>query len=44
MSKLRNVDILGHMLRYYHELGEAMERNESSEEALHSDSMCRKGA
>jgi|GEM_PF-4488795 len=44
MSKLRNVDVLRHILRYCHELEEAMERNESSEKALHSDSMCRKGA
>jgi len=41
MSKLRNVDVLGHILRYYHELGEAMERNEASEEALYSNSVYR---
>ena len=44
MSKLRNIDVLGHILRYCHELEAAMERNESSEEALHSDSMCRNAA
>ena len=41
---MQNIDVLRHILRYCHELEEAMERNEYSEEALHSDSMCRNAA
>ena len=41
---MQNIDVLRHILRYCHELEEAMERSEYSEEALHSDSTCRNAA